>query len=282
MMTFSEPHLRQLHAIVLDYAGILLERVSVRKIASKVARHMAELSIQQPEDYLYLLTSKSGEWALHDLMARITVSESFFFRNPGQFRYLAREFLPALVEKNTQNSLRILSAGCASGEETYSLAAILHQFRQSHLGLRLFLTGVDISPLNIKRANEGRFRESSFRDQSREIIREFHLSFFTNLKGEHVIDEQVRRLVSFQLLNLKDEFRLKRFIGSDIIMCRNVLIYFPDPFRQRLIELFHLLLNPGGMLFLGETESLHIPSEGFEMINCCGAYGYRKVASPQA
>jgi chemotaxis protein methyltransferase CheR len=173
------------------------------------------------------------------------------------------------------------SAGCATGEETYSLAFVAQWFKTRHPDAVFQLTGTDINPHNIEHAGQATYRARSFRKCSKEFQQEFAYSLGREVRDEFKVDSRLQKVVQFRILNLRDLPGLKCLSGLDIILCRNVLIYFEDRFRQDLIRTFHGLLKPGGMLFLGETESLpHMP-DLFRLVNCHGAYGYARVDEPE-
>ncbi|HEY9071934.1 MAG TPA: protein-glutamate O-methyltransferase CheR [Candidatus Ozemobacteraceae bacterium] len=284
MIRITPQHRNTLAEFVREYAGILLSRVSPRGLDEKISRHAEELGFKTMDEYLGFLESGIGARARDDLMSRITVGESFFFRNPGQFRYLARTFLPEIYREKRRlglDSIRIWSAACATGEEAYSLAYVADWFRSRNEGVEIEVFATDINQRLLEQAKAGEFRGRSFRRQSREIRDEFAFPLPTEAAEDASfrVGDRIRRLVRFQIQNLKDVGGLKSHAGSDIIMCRNVLIYFDEEFRQRLVSAFHGLLNPGGMLFLGETESLPPMPGVFELKSCNGAYGYRKITT---
>ncbi len=284
MIRITPQHRNTLAEFIRDYAGILLSRVSPHGLDEKIDKHAEELGLHSMEDYLALITSRIGARALDELMSRITVGESFFFRNPGQFRFLAQTLLPAIWREKKRlglNVIRSWSAACATGEEAYSLAYIADWFKRRDGGVQLEVVATDINQRLLEHARIAEYRGRSFRRQSREIRDEFELPIPTD-DGENEpfrVSDGIKRLVRFQIQNLKDLGGLKCHAGSDIIMCRNVLIYFDEEFRQRLVRTFHGLLNTGGMLFLGETESLPPMPGVFELKNCNGAYGYMKITT---
>lgn len=283
MIRITPQHRATLADFIRDYAGILLSRISPRGLDEKICRHIKELGLTSMDEYLNLLTSSIGAHVRDDLMSRITIGESFFFRNPGQFRYLAYTLLPALLaEKKRQglNTIRIWSSACSTGEEAYSLAYIADWFRRKDGSMQIEITATDINRRLLDHACVGEYEGRSFRRQSGEIRDEFDFPLPTELgeNGVFRVGDGIRRFVTFQMRNLKDLGGLKCHAGSDIIMCRNVLIYFDEEFRQLLVRTFHGLLNAGGMLFLGETESLPPMPGVFGLIPCNGAYGYRKLS----
>lgn len=284
MIRITPQHRAALSDFIRDYAGILLSRISPSGLDEKICRHIRELGLETMDEYLSLLTSAIGSHLRDDLMSRITIGESYFFRNPGQFKYLAHTLLPALMaDKKRQgiDTVRIWSAACATGEEAYSLAYIADWMRRKDGSMQIEIMATDINRRLLDHACVGEYGARSFRRQTGEIRDEFEFPLPAGLEENAVfrVGEGIRRLVSFQPRNLKDLGGLKCHAGSDIIMCRNVLIYFDEEFRQLLIRTFHGLLNSGGMLFLGETESLPPMPGVFELMHCNGAYGYRKIST---
>ncbi len=280
-LTWTEKNYRALEKFVLSYSGIIMDRVAQKGVRDRITQHILSLGVSSVEDYLLLLHSRKSAALRGELISLITVSESYFFRNPDQFRYIARTLLPRLAENRQElglrREIRVLSAGCSTGEETYSLAAICLWFQRRHPDLAITVVGADINPRNVEQAREGLYRARSFRKVSRDLRHEFGFPLYREIPDGYAVEEDLRRFVQFKTLNLKDLDALKCHAGSDIIMCRNVLIYFEDTFRNALMQMFQGLLNPGGMLFLGETESLAVVPAGFELVPCLRAYGYRKL-----
>lgn len=278
-------NLQTLAKFILEYTGIVLERVAQKTLLTKLSKHIAKTGAQCFTEYFYLLTSPSNSAIRDELISLITVSESYFFRNPDQFRYIAKDFFPKQIENKSKNNdsktMKIVSAGCSTGEEAYSLAAIALWFKKSCQECDMVIHAFDINCENIKYAKKGIYRERSIRPCSKSFMKEFNLNLFYedlfNKNKEYNLREEIKQIVDFKVLNLKNFESLKIYAGSDIIMCRNVLIYFEDNFRREIINALCKLLNYGGMLFLGETESLPEPPKDLTLVHCYKAYGYQKV-----
>ena len=284
MIRIGPQQIKDLEEFVRVHSGILLDRVKPKGFTERIGPEILRCGIRRFEDYLFLLKSPSGKAARESLMSLISVGESSFFRNPAQFRFLAHELLPGLARAKREQGLdriTIWSAGCATGEEAYSIAYIARWFLQKHGEISIAITASDLSHQNIEKARGGMFRPRSFRAQAQEIIREFLLPLSREGGDGQVVEDSLRRMVDFRSLNLRDLDGLKSRQGTDIIFCRNVMIYFEDHFRDELLTTFHSLLPPGGILFLGETESLPQKCRLFELISCQGAYGYRKPLPAQ-
>ncbi|MFZ2955803.1 MAG: protein-glutamate O-methyltransferase CheR [Candidatus Ozemobacteraceae bacterium] len=279
MIRFEPQHYLKIAEFIFNFSGIVLERLQLNGLGDKIIAETQKFNVSSFEDYLFLLKNPAGDHARDSLINQIAVSESFFFRNPSQFRYLARDLFPELYRKKKSaglDQITIWSAGCSTGEETYSIAYIAFWFLNTHPDISFSISGTDINAHSLEKCRIGNYRSRSLRSHVNDIRREFILPLVRETTDGFVIEERLRRMAEFRFTNLRDLGSLKSRHGSDIIFCRNVLIYFDEPFRTELTTLFHQLLQPGGMLFLGETESLPAKQQLFELVQCRGAYGYRK------
>jgi chemotaxis methyl-accepting protein methylase len=187
------------------------------------------------------------------LIATLTINVSRFFRNPETFATIATRVLPELSERS-QPLIRIWSAGCASGEEAYSLAVLCHQqmnqrWEKAH-GVKFDIVGTDVDTEAIAAARRGRYGEASFVDTT-PAVRD---TYFPLTDGLHTAVPELRDLVTFHRQDLLDPSRNpSRF---HLIVCRNVIIYFQRKTQEWLLERFHELLLPDGFLVLGKVESL--------------------------
>ncbi len=202
----------------------------------------------------------------------LTTNETYFFREPQQLRAFAQEILPMLAAANRETRrLRIWSAGCSSGEEVYTVAILV---KQSGLfeGWDVGIFGSDIARRVLQVARAGAYGTHAFRGADAEVMpRWFHP------EGEKwVVNEDLRRLVSFGHLNLLDPATMGLVGQVDAIFCRNVMIYFDVPARKRVCRSFHDKLAGGGFLLLGHSESLLNVTADFELVHLKADLVYRK------
>ena len=202
----------------------------------------------------------------------LTTNETYFFREPQQLRAFAQEILPMLAAANRETRrLRIWSAGCSSGEEVYTIAILA---KQSGLfeGWDVGVFGSDIARRVLQVARAGAYGTHAFRAADAEVMpRWFHP------QGEKwVVNEDLRRLVSFGHLNLLDPATMGLVGPVDAIFCRNVMIYFDVPARKRVCRSFHDKLAEGGFLLLGHSESLLNVTADFELVHLKADLVYRK------
>jgi chemotaxis protein methyltransferase CheR len=219
------------------------------------------------ERYLALLAA--GGAAFDDLLGELTVGETYFFREPGQFAFLRSEVLPLAHQRG---GLRAWSAGCATGEEAYSLAAL---FEQEGLGDRAFLLATDLSPTALERARRGVYGAWSLRGDGAGLMR----PFLRPLGERFVIDERLRRRVAFAPLNLAGDGYPSVVSGAcamDLILCRNVLIYFDRAAVRRAAERLLASLVPGGWLLTAAADPPLATEAPFEAVVTDSGVFYRR------
>jgi chemotaxis protein methyltransferase CheR len=261
----------------------LRERLMVLKLTSFAEYH----------HYLRFGMHAAEEW--DEAIDLLTTNETYFFREERQLRAFQNEILPMLnAQARLRRRLTIWSAGCATGEEVYTIAILVHA---SHLFPRkepssilapittnpgnerpawdVRIYGSDISRRCVAAARRGVYSESSFRATPPDIRRAF---FHERPEGWHV-SETIRQLCHFGQMNLLDEERARAIGRADAIFCRNVLIYFDARARKAAIEGLYERLHPGGVLLLGHSESLLNVSTAFELLHLRDDLVYRKPIS---
>lgn len=209
--------------------------------------------------YLNMLLKDSDDSpALEHLIAGITVGETYFFREKNQMRFLQESLLPQLIKlKRSQNnlSLRIWSAGCASGEEIYTICMMLFELLPDIDAWRLNLLGTDLNTKVLKKAIKGYYSEWSMRA----ISSYYKTHYFSLEKNQYILSEKIRNLVHFDYLNLNDDTYPSLFNNTnaqDVILCRNVLIYFDSDHISKLMKKLAESLMPGGFLLLGASDPI--------------------------
>ncbi len=215
---------------------------------------------------------------LERLTGQLTVGESFFFRNEHHFRVLRETVLPQIIADNSaRREVRVWSAGCATGEEPYSLAILLDQVLGSASSWTASVLGTDLNPEFLSRAREGRYRQWSFRQTTINQNREyFHVEGDT-----YRLVDRLREHVRFATLNLvKDVYPspLTGTAGLDLVLFRNVAIYLKPEVTAAILKRFYQALRPGGWLLLGETEVTAAHPGDFEVRRFEHATLFRKTS----
>lgn len=197
------------------------------------------------------------------LIATLTINVSKFFRNPDTYASIAAKVLPELCASATP-VIRIWSAGCAAGEEAYSLAVLCdqHAIVQRSAPSRFEIVGTDVDAGAITAARRARYIEAAFTDTAPVVLE----MYFPLTEGLHTPSPEIRRLVSFQRADLLDPARPVSRVS--LIVCRNVIIYFTRQTQERLFQRFREVLLPGEFLVLGKVETLLGKSRGmFESVS---------------
>jgi chemotaxis protein methyltransferase CheR len=206
---------------------------------------------------LHLKTATFTEPLWQQFIQAITVGETYFFRDQGQFDALRMHILPQLIaerQKTGNRQLRLWSAGCASGEEPYSLAMLLHELVPNIETWNITILGTDINFAFLERARRGLYRSSSFRSETPEYIQK---RWFKSMPNGYELDQAIRDMVVFAPLNLaSSDYHLSENLtrDMDIIVCRNVTIYFDQVTVHEIVGRFYRALTDKGSLIVGHSE----------------------------
>jgi chemotaxis protein methyltransferase CheR len=215
---------------------------------------------------------------LEEIVDLITTNETYFFREPRQLECFIQEIVPDLMrQRDVHLPLRIWSAGCASGEEPFTLAMLFKEMGAA-MPAALDIFGSDISRKVLRQARQGIYREHSFRETSTARRQRF----FVPKGREWALRDDIRKMVTFGQVNLVDEAALNFLSNVDVIFCRNVLIYFSKESRARLLDSFFRKLRPGGYLLLGHSETLLSTDTAFEVAALNRDIVYRKPSDGAA
>ena len=248
-----------LQKLVKEKSGIVLADDKQVMAYSRLTGRLRTLKLDRFRDYFDLINRPGSNEIDHCLNA-ISTNLTSFFREKHHFDFLAKTILP-LVQKRTikQKSLRIWSAGCSSGEEAYSAAITIHESLVTSAGWHIEIIATDLDSNMIKAAKAGRYRKQQLSSNlDAAMIQRY---FDTDDDNYMVAKSSLKNLISFSQLNLLNRWPpVSKF---DLIICRNVLIYFDKPTQQKLIEKYYQALGPDGHLFLGHSEKMDDPKKKF-------------------
>lgn len=263
---------RLLRDLFNSFSGLYFGPDSRLVLERRLRERLAVHHLHSFSEYYQRFFQNGGRTELEEAIELVAVHETYFFREHYQLEALKNEILPELIRgSSTRSRLSIWSAGCSTGEEVYSIAiAVRESGLDRQCDVRIF--GSDISRKSLAVARRGHYGKSAFRATPPDIRRRY---FNEHYDGAQVSDE-IRSLCSFGQLNLMDTLRTAIVGRVDIIFCRNVLIYFDEVSRRRVIETFYERLNPGGFLLLGHSESLLNISTAFELVHLREDLVYRK------
>jgi chemotaxis protein methyltransferase CheR len=230
------------------------------------------------DTYLRALEYQPTDTELAALARELTIGETYFFRNNEQFRALAEAVLPERMRKQaTVQTLRLLSAGCSSGEEAYSMAIVARE-TVVNPSWTISIRAVDLNPAALERARCARYSPWALRGTSIEM----RTKWFRDDGRDVVLDNSLRSMVSFEQANLaSDDCDLWQVATYDAIFCRNVLMYFEPQQIRAVVARIAQSLAPGGYLFLGHAETLRGVSDRFRLCNTHETFYYQLIPAAE-
>ncbi len=256
-----------LRRLIADETGIRLSDFKKGFLISRLSPRLKELGLRSFKEYVRLLQhpgSQKGEIGL--LINQITTNETRFFRENHHFEYLTETYLPSLIRENkTPRRISFWSAGCATGEEAYSLAMILFDFKRKYPWIQPRILATDIDSRALNKAQAGLFPDKSTRHIPPSLLNKYFLRGVKEWSGWIKARSFIKELIIFKYFNLHKPGKLS--LGPfDGIFCRNVLIYFLPESQERIREVFYRSLIPNGLLFLGHSELLFGKEEAFKSL----------------
>jgi len=260
---------------IKEISGISLEQNKTYLIESRLSDLAESEGVKTFSDFFF--KAKFNKVLKEKIIDAISTNETSFFRDKTPFEAMKYKVLPDLIDGKTSGSVRgipsikIWSSACSSGQEPYSIAMILMDMLPDiHTRWNITIFATDISDEILRKASVGNFSDFEL---GRGLPGNFRDKYFINKNGSWHIKDRVRSLVKFQKINLLEPFRT---IGKfDIVFCRNVAIYFDLDTKKKLFDRIAEVLNPGGYLFIGSTETLLGVSDKFASRNYLRAIFYQ-------
>jgi len=272
-MDLTVEQFEQFRDFIQSHSGIFLEegkRDSLRALLVLRANIWGCASL---DEYLEVLARSADE--LNEMLNLVTINETSFFRFPAQFEVLKSHVLPQILESKpaVSSGFRAWSAGCATGEEPYSVAMTLADSQLASLGYTPQVLGTDISTHALDRARRGEYPLKSLEGVDADVVSRY----FEPTPGGLTVTRRLREMVEYNYHNLvKEPYPLALMGNWDIIFCRNVTIYFRIEWTRRVVANLCESLNPGGFLFVGHSETLTSVSDRLEPVEVDGVFLYRK------
>jgi chemotaxis protein methyltransferase CheR len=256
--SLSSRDLNRLCRLIYEQSGITLGAEKQIMLEGRLKRRLTSLhlsSYREYCDYLFDGNGHDAEEMVH-LIDAVSTNKTDFFREKTHFEFLAAKLLPEFtIQHGSARELLIWSAGCSTGEEPYTLAMVLSEYRQSHPGFRFHLLATDISTAVLAKAELGIFHSDVVRPVPPELRRKYFMRSRDRESSLLRVIPELRQAIEFRHLNLMEEFAMSEL--ADAIFCRNVIIYFDRPTQERLFHKFTRQLVDGGYMFVGHSESLH-------------------------
>ncbi len=268
VLDFSESELKELRDIIWKSSGIYMEDQKIYLLNYKLKPRVKLLGVD-PRTYIKICRDHNQK-EINELVKLITIGETQFFRDKIQIDVFFDRILKKYIEAGGKKSLVFLSAGCATGEEPYTLSIyMLEKYPQ----IPYRVIGVDINDDFIQKAKERIYSTYSLRGITPYLLPKYFDRIDENTWR---LKDLVSKNVSFERINLTDKIRMKMLGKFDIIFCKNVIIYFDEKTRNELAETFWSILNRNGYLVLGPAERISVITEIFEPVFEGNMFFYRK------
>ncbi len=273
-IALSDADFGRVRALLASRAGLVFDDSRRDALAYSLGERISAAGAGSVPAYLDLVGTPEGAVELQALLNAVTIQETHFFRNPPQFRALRQHVLPQLIRRAAAGNkrLRIWSAGCSTGEEPYSVAMLVRELLPPGDGWDVRIVGTDISTRALAAAEQGRYGSRALAVASPlDVAR-----WFTRTGDDYVVRPEVRAMVEFRHHNLVADPPPFGDEPVDLVLCRNVTIYFARETTRALMERFHGSLSDGGYLFLGHSETLWQVSDRFRLVTLGDAFVYRR------
>lgn len=274
-LSITDVEFRQLREFIHAHTGIALSQHKRALVCSRLAKRLRHHGLQHYADYYTLLTQADPEGQeLVAMINSITTNKTDFFREPHHYRFLAEEVFPAYRHNpNRERPMRIWSAAASTGEEAYSLAMTALETMPSfnEMDIRILATDIDTDVLS--RAESGIYTIEQAKRIPQALLQRYFLKGQETYAGEVMAKPVLKALIRFNWLNLQSD-PWPMHLPFDVILCRNVLIYFDKPTQLKMFQRLGATLKKGGYLMLGHSEAIHGLSDMFRAVGH-SIYQYR-------
>ncbi len=273
-MNIPEHLLGRLSDFINKKTGLCFPESKWKDLERAVISHAKTINVTDPTLCINSLLS-SPEKDLRLFVENLTVGETYFFRDRRIFDVLEENILPSLIEagEKTGKHLKIWSAGCSTGEEPYSIAICIHKIFSHIREWNIKIMGTDINAVSLEKARRGIYTDWSFR----ETPPSFKDKYFDKIDDHSFsIKSDIKETVIFSWLNLAEDIYPAMLHNTDIIFCRNVLMYFSHEVRQKIINRFYDALSDKGWFFISPSETLCLEGSKFVPVNFRHAILYKK------
>jgi chemotaxis protein methyltransferase CheR len=258
-MTLSQASFEFVRAALRERSAHALEDDKTYLVETRLLPVARRHGFPSVEDLVLCLRSRANESLLGELVEAMTINETFFFRDDHPFDVLREVVLPELVRRRAEvRCLNIWCAACSSGQEPYSVALLLRHYFPALSAWNVRLIGSDLSTAMLERARRGLYSEL---EVSRGLPPELLAAYFQKQKDGWQLQDEIRRMVEFLCINLSSAW--PALPPLDLVLLRNVLIYFDVPTKQQILDKVRSLLQPDGSLLLGGAETTHNLSDSF-------------------
>jgi chemotaxis protein methyltransferase CheR len=280
----SEDVIEVFNRLITKQTGIIIREQDRDSFCEKIYLRTQAVKAGSPVNYYQFLESNTlesyQEW--EKLIALLANNESYFFRDKEQLNLLKNQILPDLIKRNrTQKTLRICSAGCSTGQEPYTIAIMLKELLPDFQQWNLLILGIDIDRHALEEAEKGVYENWSFRGVDDKIKKQY----FQHKNNQYYLVSDIKKIVKFQVVNLvKDVFPQlhSELREMDLILCRNVFIYFDNSAIAKVLNKIYQTLRPSGYFVTGHTELSAQNLSQFDKVVFPASIIYQRPCQPKA
>ena len=279
-LTLTDDEFAELRRLLGEAAGLVFDDSRRDSLAYSISERLQTRGLSTVAEYLQLIAKPAEGQERQALLDEVTIQETHFFRNPPQVRALRQHVLPELIKAANARGdrrLRIWSAGCSTGEEPYTVAMMLRELLPLADGWDVKVIATDVSARALAAAREGRYGPRALQMAEPTDVQRWFTQREVRGETSFQIRDEVKELVEFRLHNLVTEPVPFEPGELELVLCRNVTIYFSRDTTRALIGRLHDALRDGGYLFLGHSETLWQVSDAFRLVTLGDAFVYRRL-----
>lgn len=271
--TLSDQEFNDLRKVIKEVTGINMGDSKRQLIYRRLSGRLRATGSATFADYLHYLRNNAAQ-ELETFTNAVTTNLTSFFRESHHFDYLANTIFPEIQKNKLRGSrrMRIWSSGCSTGEEPYSIAMTVKESFEGLAAWDAKILATDLDSDVLRTASAGRYNGQRVENVDSQILQRYFQANAGGMKDQYQVRSDVQKLITFRQLNLMGSWPMSG--KFDVIFCRNVIIYFDKPTQRVLMDRYAELLEEGGYLVLGHSESLFNVSDRFELL---GKTIYRKV-----
>ena len=263
----EEREFKKIQEFMLNNLGVKLSPIKIVMVNSRLVKRLKASGIYNFPDYLAYAFSPEGKRSgeLQCMIDELTTHKTEFFREEEHFDLLKNRVLPEFMTKN-QFLFKIWSAGCSTGEEAYTMAMLLNEFKSFKAGFDYTIYATDVSNAVVVKAVNGVYPLNGIKGVDQNLVRKYFAEYKEGKEGEVRVSKTLRDKIQFSMLNLVDNYPYA-YNSFDVIFCRNTLIYFDDKAKREVVNKLISKIKTGGYIFVGLSETISQYSSDIKQVS---------------
>jgi chemotaxis protein methyltransferase CheR len=263
----TQEEFKKVQVFMLENLGIKLSPIKIVMVTSRLIKRLKKTGISNFKDYLEYALSPEGkrDGEFECMIDELTTHKTEFFREPEHFKLLQEKILPN-YKPETYNPFKIWSSGCSTGEEAYTMAIVLNEFKLINPTFDFNIYATDISNSSVMKAFRAIYNLQTIESIDKNLIKKYFLVSKDSSENKVRIIKSLREKVHFSILNLVDDYFFQNE-SLDVIFCRNTLIYFDDLSKRKVINKLIEKVKKGGYLFVGLSETVTQYSKAISQVS---------------